>query len=156
MDITFKTMHASKGLEADYVIVLGMGTGRYAFPSEISDDPLLQLVMPQAESFPNAEERRLFYVALTRARRGVYLLANSYSPSAFLSELAEDESLRSIVRDEQEESGMRGSGVTNARAATCPRCQRGRLTIKTGMFGAFLGCSTFPRCRYTRNVADAA
>ena len=102
VDITFKTIHSSKGLEADYVIVLGMHTGRYAFPSEINDDPLLQLVMPQAESFPNVEERRLFYVALTRARHGVYLLGSSYSPSGFLTELLEDESLRLIVRDEQE------------------------------------------------------
>ena len=127
------------------MIVLGMHTGRYAFPSEINDDPLLQLVMPQAESFPNVEERRLFYVALTRARHGVYLLGSSYSPSGFLTELLEDESLRSIVRDEQEKAG-----------ATCPRCQHGRLRIKTGRFGEFLGCSTFPTCRYKRDVADAA
>jgi DNA helicase IV len=64
-DITCRTVHSSKGLEADYVIVLRLHTGSYAFPSEISDDPLLQLVMPQAESFPNAEERRLFSVAMT-------------------------------------------------------------------------------------------
>lgn len=142
VDITFKTMHSSKGLEADYVIVLDMHTGRYAFPSEISDDPLLQLVMPQAESFPNVEERRLFYVALTRARHGVYLLGSSYSPSIFLTELVEDESLRSIVRI--------------VRHDPCPRCQQGRLRKRTGRFGEFIGCSTFPSCRYTKDVADAA
>lgn len=90
LDISFKTAHSSKGLQADYVILLGLHTGSYAFPSEISDDPLLQLVMPQAESFPNAEERRLFYVAMTRARHGVYLLGGRDSPSAFLTELVND------------------------------------------------------------------
>jgi DNA helicase IV len=143
VDITFKTIHSSKGLEADYVIVLGMHTGRYAFPSEINDDPLLQLVMPHAESFPNAEERRLFYVALTRARHGVYLLGISYSPSGFLTELVEDES-------------PRVGNTVPLYPTTCPRCQQGRLRIKTGRFGEFLGCSTFPTCGYTRDVADAA
>ena len=90
LDISFKTAHSSKGLQADYVILLGLHTGSYAFPSEISDDPLLQLVMPQAESFPNAEERRLFYVAMTRARHCVYLLGGRDSPSAFRTELVND------------------------------------------------------------------
>jgi DNA helicase IV len=90
LDISFKTAHSSKGLQADYVILLGLHTGSYAFPSEISDDPLLRLVMPQAESFPNAEERRLFYVAMTRARHGAYLLGGRDSPSAFLTELVSD------------------------------------------------------------------
>ena len=100
LNITFKTTHASKGLQADFVIVLGLETGRYAFPSEISDDPLLQLVMPESESFPNAEERRLLYVALTRARHRVYLLGSSYSRSPFLKELEDGATTGTIVRCE--------------------------------------------------------
>jgi DNA helicase-4 len=90
LDITFKTAHSSKGLQADFVVVLNLSAGRYGFPSEITDDPLLQLVMPEPEVFPNAEERRLFYVAMTRARHRVYLIGASYAPSAFLRELRGD------------------------------------------------------------------
>ncbi|MBP6019600.1 MAG: UvrD-helicase domain-containing protein [Burkholderiaceae bacterium] len=88
LDLTFKTMHAAKGLEADYVLVLGLHGGRYAFPSQIDGDPLLQLVMPKAEAWPDAEERRLFYVAMTRARHKLYLIASAQAPSRFVTELA--------------------------------------------------------------------
>jgi len=53
----------------------------------LSDDPLLQLVMPSPEVFHLAEERRLFYVALTRAKERVYLIVNKGRPSAFVEEL---------------------------------------------------------------------
>ena len=144
LDITFRTAHSSKGLEADYVIVLGLHTGSYAFPSEINDDPLLQLVMPQAESYPNAEERRLFYVAMTRARHGVYLLGSHHSPSAFLAELVNDNSTGTTVRFE---------GVAPGRAETCPECRWGTLAKRSGKFGEFFGCSKYPSCKYTRDVA---
>jgi DNA helicase IV len=149
LDIAFKTAHSSKGLEADYVIVLGLHTGSYAFPSEISDDPLLQLVMPQAESFPNAEERRLFYVAMTRARHGVYLLGSHHSPSAFLTELVEDNRAGRNVRFEGA-----ASGTTMSRDETCPECRRGTLAKRTGKFGEFFGCSNYPSCKYTRDVGE--
>jgi len=73
--VTFRTVHSAKGLEADYVIVPSMSTGTFGFPSQIVDDPVLSLAMAQADPYPHAEERRLFYVALTRARRGVHLIA---------------------------------------------------------------------------------
>lgn len=88
LDLTFKTMHASKGLEADYVLILGLHSGRYAFPSDMGGDPLLQLVMPEQEIWPDAEERRLLYVAMTRARHKVYLVASAPAPSRFVTELA--------------------------------------------------------------------
>ena len=72
---SWRTIHGSKGLEAEYVVVLGVCTGKYGFPSEIEDDPLLNLVLAAPEAHPNAEERRLLYVALTRAKRQVFLLA---------------------------------------------------------------------------------
>ncbi len=67
--VSFKTVHGSKGREADYVVVSGLCSGKYGFPAEIVDDPLLDLVLAAPEHHPNAEERRLFYVAVTRARR---------------------------------------------------------------------------------------
>ena len=63
--------------------------GKYGFPTEITDDPLIDLVLPAAETHPHAEERRLFHVAMTRARRAVYLLADRGAPSSFVQELTD-------------------------------------------------------------------
>ena len=87
VSLSFKTIHASKGLEADYVIILNLEAGKFGFPSTIDDDPLLELVIPKPEHYPHAEERRLMYVALTRAKRGVFLLRNTRKPSVFSNEL---------------------------------------------------------------------
>lgn len=97
LSIEFQTVHAAKGLEADVVIVLGLQDGRHGFPSQIRDDPLISLVMPAPETFPHAEERRLFYVAITRGRRRVYLLADVHQPSSFIREL-EDQTGAGAVR----------------------------------------------------------
>ena len=74
LNIQFKSIHASKGLEADYVMVLNLNNDKYGFPSLLEDDPLISLIMPKAETYPYAEERRLFYVALTRAKRSFFIL----------------------------------------------------------------------------------
>jgi DNA helicase IV len=67
----FMTVHKAKGLEADIVIILNCNSGKYGFPSEFSDDPVLNLLLSEADQFENGEERRLFYVAMTRAREMV-------------------------------------------------------------------------------------
>jgi len=85
--ISFKTIHASKGLEADHVILLNADSGRGGFPSETVDDPLLTLVSPEEEAFEYAEERRVMYVAMTRARRTLTILASNSRPSSFITEL---------------------------------------------------------------------
>jgi DNA helicase-4 len=94
LSIEFKTIHSSKGLQADYVILIGLHSGKNAFPSEIADDPLLQIVMPLPEIFQHSEERRLFYVALTRAKHAVYLLGGAYTPSNFMIEVQEESSTK--------------------------------------------------------------
>ena len=67
------------------------------FPSEIVDDSLLDLVLPEPEGFEHAEERRLFYVALTRARHSVTILTDPEAPSAFVTELLEDKAYGTIL-----------------------------------------------------------
>ena len=87
LKLRFKSAHASKGLEDDYVVVLELKAERMGFPTGMVDDPLFDLVLAAPEFLPNAEERRLFYVALTHARRAVFLLADRSSPSPFVVEL---------------------------------------------------------------------
>lgn len=88
LEVLFSTIHKSKGLEYDYVIVAKMEKGKYlGFPCQIEDNPLLDLVMPKKESYEFAEERRLLYVAVTRARSSVTIIANSESRSKFTEEL---------------------------------------------------------------------
>lgn len=87
LQISFYTIHASKGSEADHVILLNASSGRNGFPSEIVDDPLLALVSPDEETFENAEERRLMYVAMTRARYSLTIIASNSQPSTFVTEL---------------------------------------------------------------------
>ena len=82
IEVSGLSFHRAKGLEADYTILLDVSEGDYGVPSRIEDDELLNLVMPRPEMFEYAEERRLFYVALTRASRGVFMLTNSREPPA--------------------------------------------------------------------------
>ena len=142
LSIEFKSVHRSKGLEADYVFVLGMNSGAYAFPSSIEDDPLLEMVMPAKEEYPCAEERRLFYVALTRARHGVVLLTKRSRMSRFIPELLAPEFKGKI----------RYGAALHAQAKACPTCKNGVLREKLGKFGWFLGCSTFPECKHTESI----
>jgi len=87
LNTDYITAHSSKGKETDYVIVIGLTSQGYAFPSQIEDDPLLDLVLTKKELIRNAEERRLFYVAVTRAKKHVYLIASKKNPSTFAREI---------------------------------------------------------------------
>ena len=136
---TWMTVHRSKGLEADYAVVLGLRSGRHGFPAEIADDPLLDLVLTAPEAHPNAEERRLLYVAVTRARRQVYLLADGGRPSEFVTELIDG-------GYDVEVFGRPPEGEVS-----CPRCTGGRLERRENARGGgiFYGCSNFPLCEHT-------
>ncbi|MBR5038713.1 MAG: UvrD-helicase domain-containing protein [Prevotella sp.] len=84
--IEFMTVHKSKGLEADYVIILQCNKDIYGFPSMISDDPVLDHVLTKSDQFPYGEERRLFYVAITRAKIRTMVLYDQRLPSVFVNE----------------------------------------------------------------------
>jgi len=92
LSFEFRTIHKSKGLEADYVIIddLISDSRGYGFPSKISEDPVIELMLSHNEPFPDAEERRLFYVAVTRARREVFLISDQTHTSEFIRELVND------------------------------------------------------------------
>ena len=87
LDITFMTVHMSKGLGYDNVIVVNGKNETYGFPSKIEDDPVLSFVIKGDNSIDYAEERRLFYVAMTRTKNRVYFIAPEQNPSEFLLEI---------------------------------------------------------------------
>lgn len=90
LNITFMTAHASKGLGYDNVIVINGKNETYGFPSKIEDDPVLNYVIKRDHSIEAAEERRLFYVAMTRTKNRVYFIAPESNPSEFLLEIKKD------------------------------------------------------------------
>lgn len=140
LDITFRTIHGSKGLEADYVMILNAAEDFLGFPSQVEDEPILQLSMPEPDPFPHAEERRLFYVALTRAKRQVRIFTTITAPSRFIVEL---------VKAGHVELEYNGAPLT-----PCPKCSNGLLRVHNGRNGAFEVCSGAPYCTYKRNLSD--
>lgn len=94
-DITIRAMsiHASKGIEADYVIVVSLNAGEYGLPSE---KMAYYQPLQHEETYPHASERRVLYVALTRAKERVYLCYDGDNPSCFVKELQEEIPLRQL------------------------------------------------------------
>lgn len=90
LDITFMTTHSSKGLGYDDVILVNGKNEIYGFPSKIEDDPVLAFVIKGDRAIDYAEERRLFYVALTRTKNRVFVIAPEQNPSEFVLELKAD------------------------------------------------------------------
>jgi DNA helicase-4 len=112
-EIPFLSVHSAKGLEADNVILVNCNQGAYGFPSLIEDDPILDFVLSKSETYPFAEERRLFYVAMTRARMKMFVLYDQKKPSPFISEF--------LPKVEK------GSYL-------CPKCLEGKIVaIKEGL-----------------------
>lgn len=140
IEVSGLSFHRAKGLEADYTILLDVSEGDYGVPSRIEDDELLNLVMPRPETFEFAEERRLFYVALTRASRGVFLLTNSREPSRYIRELSE-------IAGEN----LRFETIDGDTLNQCPACGVGQLVERKGRNnGRFLGCNQYPGCDHTQ------
>lgn len=140
LQMRFATAHKSKGLQADYIFIINNKNARMGFPSKVQDAPILQLLLEKCDQYPDAEERRLFYVALTRAKKKVYLLTVENQESSFVKEL------RFQYGEELRQERF-----------ICPVCG-GKLRKKSGPYGDFLGCSNYKTigCKYTRNLKRKA
>lgn len=85
--IKLLTVHKSKGLEEDNVVLINLNSGKLGFPSKITNEDILKYILKEDDSYPYAEERRLFYVALTRTKNNVYLFLNKKNESIFAREI---------------------------------------------------------------------
>ncbi|MDC7227916.1 MAG: topoisomerase DNA-binding C4 zinc finger domain-containing protein [Spirochaetales bacterium] len=146
VEIELMTIHASKDKEADYVVLIGLLSDE--LPAEKPVDDILELLLPLKESYPDAEERRLFYVALTRAKNRVYLVYSPLDPSNFMKELESEE------YNTCQHEIINGDFSQNPYFPACPECGRGVLSIKNGSHGPFVGCSKFPVCKHTENICS--
>lgn len=141
MKITFSTVHGSKGLEDDYVIIINADDNRIGFPNKMEDDELLDLVLSNKSEYEYAEERRLWYVALTRTKSYTYIIANSDNPSIFLKEIKD----YCYVLNSDFACEERNDEIS------CPYCKTGRLILRTNDADGsrFYGCSNYPFCDYS-------
>ena len=88
--IRYLTIHASKGLEEECVIIINLTDGLLGLPNKIKDDKILKYVNKYYDSYPHEEERRLFYVALTRTKNDVFLLIDKNNMSSFVKEIIKE------------------------------------------------------------------
>lgn len=136
LKMQFLTAHKSKGLQADYVFIINNKKSGMGFPSQIQDAPILDLLLESCDQFSHSEERRLFYVALTRAKKKAYIVTVKGQESEFAIELKER--YTEELKKEQFE---------------CPLCG-GKLLRRSGPYGEFFGCSNYREtgCKYKRNI----
>jgi DNA helicase-4 len=136
LKMNFITAHKSKGLQADFVFIINNKKSRMGFPSKVQDAAILDLLLEGSDRYPYAEERRLFYVAMTRAKQKVFMLTVNGKESEFVNELKE------TYGDE-----------LKAERFTCPLCG-GRLVKRSGQYGEFWGCENYStiRCTYKRKT----
>ncbi len=142
MNIKFKTAHASKGLEDEFVVIINADDSNLGFPNKIEDDILLNLVLASRNGFLYAEERRLWYVALTRTKTYTYILVNRNQPSEFVLEILDKCTVLNPTFVEE---------INNS--ILCPRCKAGKLVIRNNPKNnnQFYGCTNYPYCKYTND-----
>lgn len=87
MKLYYKTVHRSKGLEEDNVVLIHLENNENGFPNKRKESKIMKKLFPNYDFYPYAEERRLFYVALTRTKNNIYILSSKKNPSIFVLEL---------------------------------------------------------------------
>ncbi len=137
--INFWSFHKSKGLEADYCILIGFFQGKSGFPNGNREDAIPEALLPTLDPYPHSEERRLLYVGITRCKKKSYIIANPTSTSEFVSELLKPKYDINIVSQEFQEH--------HRKTFKCPNCADGYLRLIKGRYGDFYGCSSGKGCK---------
>lgn len=184
LNIKFMSVHKSKGIEADEVIIINNKNDLTGFPNKMVSDSILKYVTTDEELFTFAEERRLFYVALTRTKNHCYLMCpDEYSN--FIEELKSYENIEYIKNNNKEEKincpicktgylvkrkgtgekifyscsnspqcSFKTSDMTNIKSKV--RCPScgNFMTLKKGPYGEFYGCNSYPNCKTTYSIEE--
>lgn len=139
LKLNYLTAHKSKGLESDNIILINLENKITGFPNQTSDEPMLNLVLNDKEEYGFAEERRLFYVALTRTKNTTYLIIPERGISIFANEIIKDFNI--------ETEGINNKLNNNK----CPKCTSGYLDKRQNNKSkkVFVGCSNYPLCDFT-------
>ncbi len=144
LNIKLLSVHKSKGCQAGHVIILDMCQGEKGFPSTQGNDPIIDNILAPEDDYPFAEERRLFYVALSRAKQRVYCLSPVDKKSEFIQELIDPSNNYAVTyracKDEVNEQQQ-------AKISHCPRCISGTVESKHGRYGVYYQCSNAPICK---------
>lgn len=139
------TAHKSKGLEDDFVILTGLKESIIGFPTKILNDPILNIVLNSSDQIEYAEERRLFYVALTRVKKELHLVVEQNNPSSFVLELLKDFPKDIIQINER-----------NFIDVACPKCISGFQKIKKANNSEFITCTNYPKCDFLLNLPNCS
>ncbi|EGR0521912.1 helicase IV [Vibrio cholerae] len=137
-NVQFWSFHKSKGLEADYCILIGFFQGKSGFPNENRDEAIVEALLPSLDSFPHSEERRLLYVGITRAKNKCYIIASPTAPSDFVNELLAPKYELNIASKSFQDQFRK--------IFKCPNCEDGYLRLVHGQYGQFYSCSTGAGC----------
>lgn len=124
----FMTVHKSKGLESEIVIIINLENDILGFPNKIINDEILKYVGTK-DIYPYEEERRLFYVALTRTKTYNILLVNKNNPSIFASEIIKENPDKIVTM-------------------MCPKCQKMLVKSQKNTYK----CQNFPNCQYRQKI----
>lgn len=162
VNIEYRTVHQSKGLECDNVILINLKNWKAGFPNKMVDDPVLNFVKRNGDSFSYAEERRLFYVALTRTKNNVYLLSPYFKSSVFVQELKTDANVELLELENNRLETLKnieknGECYVIPTKLKCPVCKTGVVLLESfwnkGKLNRVLKCShnmapPFNRCNW--------
>ncbi len=157
--VRFYSAHKSKGSESQHVILTDMTSGLYGFPCEIQDSSVMELAKRfESDGFID-EERRLFYVALTRSKKFLYIYSMEQSNSMFLNEINPYLMRLRLDTTKRWDEGLSDymksfiKGILPDTPISCPKCDS-FLVKRSGSKGNFLGCSHYPKCNFTQDLDD--
>lgn len=169
LKIQYKTVHSAKGAEADYVLILNNEGGMKGFPSQIEDDPIFKLIKNGLDSnYPFDEERRLYYVALTRCKKKQFLFININEKSSFIKELEKEfqhplkcqncggqiqfDDLKKRITCLSCSNEILESHVYSGEKCYCSNESEFVVKYSEKNQRYFLSCSNYPKCYNTKNI----
>lgn len=146
----YSTVHRSKGSEAKAVVLADVLDGIAGFPNQMADDPILQSLLAKPEEYAYAQERRLFYVALTRTKKQIVITTDKLNPSCFVNELMQE-------TDYVTSRIVSGADIKEyVKPPVCKYCKGQMVRRQNRKSGEwFWGCSNYSRgCNYTQSMNE--